>query len=551
MRGASRALTGRSLPGRHGRPLRVKMISPAKTAADSPFWRPIKYSLFPPLGLATLAGYLDDGDEVTLQDEHVEQLDLDDEPDLVVIQVYITSAYRAYALADHYRAQGRARRASAGCTSTSLPGEAAAHADTIFLGPGEDTWPRLPARTSAPGRPGRVYRSTVRTLAGMPPAAPRPDQAPPVPRAQLARRLARLPARLRLLLQGRVLRGRPVLLHAGGRRRAGRDRAPARPPPVLPRRPPLRRPAVRRGALRRHARHGAGLAGGRHRATPSCAPGLLEKAVERGLRSLFVGFETLERRRTSRRSASSRTWAATTTRPSAACTTSASWSTAASSSAWTTTTPDVFDRTVEWAVAQGIETATFHILTPYPGTRAVRAHGAPRAASRRRDWDLYDTRHAVFRPARMTAEQLEAGYWRRLPRLLPLELDLRGGVAHGDLREHARHLAYTGGWKKLEPLWDLAIRAGKVHAFVPLLETILDRFRQRRRGDAGAPGPGHPGRHPGSMAMSRAARDRAAGLAPPRHQRPAARSAPAAAEHVTSSRPARLGVSAVARPSNG
>ena len=35
------------------------MILPRKTASDSPFWRPIKYSLFPPLGLATLAAYLD------------------------------------------------------------------------------------------------------------------------------------------------------------------------------------------------------------------------------------------------------------------------------------------------------------------------------------------------------------------------------------------------------------------------------------------------------------------------------------------------------------
>jgi hypothetical protein len=28
----------------------------------------------------------------------------------------------------------------------------------------------------------------------------------------------------------------------------------------------------------------------------------------------------------------------------------------------------VFESTVEWAIAQGVETATFHILTPYPGT---------------------------------------------------------------------------------------------------------------------------------------------------------------------------------------
>src|SRR5512140_715205 len=84
----------------------VKLILPALTEATSPFFRPIKYSLFPPLGLATLAGYLSPDDDVDLQDEHVERLRLDDTPDLVVIQVYITSARRAYALADHYRALG-------------------------------------------------------------------------------------------------------------------------------------------------------------------------------------------------------------------------------------------------------------------------------------------------------------------------------------------------------------------------------------------------------------------------------------------------------------
>ena len=83
--------------------MKVKMILPALTEAKSPFFRPAKYSLFPPLGLATLAGYLDDGVGVTLQDEHVEAIKLDDCPELVVIQVYITSARRAYQLADRYR----------------------------------------------------------------------------------------------------------------------------------------------------------------------------------------------------------------------------------------------------------------------------------------------------------------------------------------------------------------------------------------------------------------------------------------------------------------
>src|SRR5207245_3618384 len=88
------------------RRLRVKLILPALTEATSPYWRPIKYSLFPPLGLATLAAYLAADDEAVLEDEHVGPLAIDDRPDLVVIQVYITSARRAYRLADHYRARG-------------------------------------------------------------------------------------------------------------------------------------------------------------------------------------------------------------------------------------------------------------------------------------------------------------------------------------------------------------------------------------------------------------------------------------------------------------
>ena len=100
--------------------MRIKMILPALTEAKSPFFRPIKYSLFPPLGLATLAAYCDPGDEIDIQDEHVEKLTLDDDPELVVIQTYITSAYRAYELADHYRRRG-VHVALGGLHVTSLP----------------------------------------------------------------------------------------------------------------------------------------------------------------------------------------------------------------------------------------------------------------------------------------------------------------------------------------------------------------------------------------------------------------------------------------------
>ncbi len=78
-----------------------------------------------------------------------------------MIEVYITSAYRAYAIADRYRARG-VFVALGGLHVTALPAEAASHADAIFLGPGEQTFPRflehLRARATA--------RSTDPPLAG-------------------------------------------------------------------------------------------------------------------------------------------------------------------------------------------------------------------------------------------------------------------------------------------------------------------------------------------------------------------------------------------------
>ncbi|MCL5280729.1 MAG: cobalamin-dependent protein, partial [Planctomycetes bacterium] len=147
--------------------MRVKMILPALTEAKSPYWRPIKYSLFPPLGLALLAAYLDPDDVVDLQDEHVETLTLDDRPDLVVIEVYITSAHRAYELADLYWARG-SYVCLGGLHVTACPEEASLHADTIFCGPGEDTWPAF-LTDFHQGRPHALYRSTQRTLTGIPP----------------------------------------------------------------------------------------------------------------------------------------------------------------------------------------------------------------------------------------------------------------------------------------------------------------------------------------------------------------------------------------------
>ena len=90
--------------------------------------------------------------------------------------------------------------------------------------------------------------------------------------------------------------------------------------------------------------------------------------------------------------------------------------------------PDVFETTVRWIEENRLECATFHILTPYPGT--------PLFDEMQRDgrilhknWALYDTGHVVFQPKHMSPDELAEGYawcyrrlfshrsiWRRRPR---------------------------------------------------------------------------------------------------------------------------------------
>jgi radical SAM superfamily enzyme YgiQ (UPF0313 family) len=448
--------------------MQVKMILPALTEATSPFFRPVKYSLFPPLGLATLAAYLGNDDEVIIQDEHVETLDLDDEPDLVVIQVYVTSANRSYALADHYRARG-AWVALGGLHVTSLPEEAAIHADTIFLGPGEDTWSRFLGDFRA-GRCAKVYRSRTRTLEGMPP-----------PRRDLIRR------ELYLVPNSLVVsRGCPHhcdFCYKDGFFEGGRgfytqtvddalaeiDRLRGRHLYFLDDNllgDPRFADALFRG-MRGMGR--VWQAAGTIQSV--LRPGLLEQAVEAGLRSLFVGFETLDPeglRSQNKHPNLGRDYDLAVRRlHDLGVMINASFVFGMDGE-----DEGVFDRTVDWAVSRGIETATFHILTPYPGTalhRRMRTDGRILHS----DWDRYDTRHAVFRPNGMKPEALEAGYWRAYRNFYRWGSILEGASTKPSVRGALRHFAYAAAWKKFEPLWDALIRAHQVFRALPLLEAVL------------------------------------------------------------------------------
>jgi radical SAM superfamily enzyme YgiQ (UPF0313 family) len=474
--------------------MRVTMILPALTEATSPLFRPIKYSLFPPLGLATLAAYLRDDDEVRILDEHVEHIDNVvniDRPDLVVIQVYITSARRSYELADQYRQRG-VFVALGGLHVTSLPDEAAAHADAVFLGPGEDTWPRFLVDFRR-GAPLRKYVSTERTLQNL----------PPIRRDLIKRHRYLVPNSIV------VSRGCPhhcdfcykdAFFSAGHTTGAGRttgggksfytqlvddalaeiDRLPGRHLYFLD--------DHLLGNRRFAAALFDGMAGmGRvwqaaGTVDSILAPDLLEKAVAAGLRSMFVGFETVNEENLAaqrKRQNIGRSYAAVARRlHEAGVMVNASFVFGMDGDG-----PDVFDRTVEWAVRNGLETATFHIMTPYPGTGLFRRMAAEDRIVHR-DWDLYDTRHVVYRPRGLTPDQLEAGYWKAYRDFYTWRSIWRGAAAKPALGDRMRHLAYAGAWKKFEPVWDLLIRSGQVLHALPLLETALGSFGKRR--------PAHP-----------------------------------------------------------
>jgi len=462
--------------------MKVKMILPALTEAKSPFFRPIKYSLFPPLGLATLAAYLSPDDEVVIQDEHVEALDLTDEPDLVVIQVYITSAYRAYQLADHYRAKGT-YVALGGLHVTSLPDEAAPHADSIFLGPGEDIWPQFLADYRA-GHPAKRYQSEVRTLLG----------APPIRRDLIKRHLYLVPNSIV------VSRGCPHVCDFCYKEaffKGGRSFYTQKVDDALAEieRLPGRHLYFLDDHLFGNARFArelfAGMKGmGRLWQAAGTVQtvlksGLLEKAVEAGLRSLFVGFETLNSDNLAEQHKVqnlNRDYNATIRRlHDLGVMVNGSFVFGMDHDDET-----VFERTVSWAIEQGIETATFHILTPYPDTELHRRMEAD-GRMLHRNWDLYDTRHVVYKPARITSEALEAGYWRAYKDFYRWGSIFQGASAKETLTGKLRHVAYAGGWKKFEPLWDFAIRVKQAAHMLPVLESILAGFGRLASDDGGTP----------------------------------------------------------------
>lgn len=454
--------------------MKVKLILPALAEAESPFWRPIKYSLFPPLGLATLAAYLAPDDDVDLQDQHVEPINLNDHPDLVIIQVYITNAYRSYKLADYYRQRG-AYVILGGLHVTSLPEEAMLHADSVFLGPGEETFPEFLVDFKK-RQPKKVYHSSNRSL----------SQIPPIRRDLIKRD--------RYLVPNSIVVSRGCPHHCdfcykdaffdGGKTfytqrvddaLAEIDRLPGKHLYFLD--------DHLLGDIRFARQLFDGMKG-MNRVFQAAATvdsilrgNLIEKAAEAGLRSLFVGFETFSPdnlKQSNKKQNLAKDYSEATRRlHSLGIMINGSFVFGLDDD-----NQDVFKRTVDWGVQNSITTATYHILTPYPGTALYKKLEREKRLLTN-NWDLYDTRHVVYQTKNMSADDLKTGYDWAYNEFYTWANIVRASTQHDSYKHKLKHLFYAGGWKKFEPLWNFLIKTKNLNNMLPLLESILSKVKAK------------------------------------------------------------------------
>jgi radical SAM superfamily enzyme YgiQ (UPF0313 family) len=114
-----------------------------------------------------LAALTPPGWDIEHVDEEVEAVDFSRRYDLVGITFHTPSSAHAYAIADRFRARGTPV-VLGGPHVTLLPDEAEQHADVVFIGEVEDTWPRFLREFSEGRHTGRYLCHTRPSLVGVP-----------------------------------------------------------------------------------------------------------------------------------------------------------------------------------------------------------------------------------------------------------------------------------------------------------------------------------------------------------------------------------------------
>ncbi|MCM1989164.1 B12-binding domain-containing radical SAM protein [Oceanirhabdus seepicola] len=433
--------------------MKIKFILPALEEAKSPFWRPIKYSLFPPLGLATLASLCDESDEIEIVDEHIQEVILDDEPDLVCIETYITNSHRAYKIADHYRSNG-IKVAIGGVHATSMPTEAKMHADTVLIGLGESSFPKF-LKDLREGKELDYYNQGAVSFDYL-----------PLPRRDLIKSEKYLVPNSMVFSRG--CPNRCSFCYISSFYKGGKSFYTYKIDRILEEIDSMKGRHLYflddnlfadKKLSRELFREMKGMNKffqGAITVDSVLDDDTIELAYEAGFRSAFIGFESINQdniRLTNKRSNLVDNYRRAIKRlDQLGIMINGSFIFGLDKD-----NLDVFDRTTQWAINSGITTATNHILTPYPGT-ALFEKMKEEGRILTEEWKLYDTRHLVFSHPKISKEQMEVGYKRAYNNFYKWGNIIKSSSEHEHLKMKLKHFTYAGAWKKFEPVWNFIIK---------------------------------------------------------------------------------------------
>jgi len=208
---------------------------------------------------------------------------------------------------------------------------------------------------------------------------------------------------------------------------------------------------------------------------------LIEKAAEAGMRSVFVGFETLTNGnlvQSNKRQNIGRDYEEAIKRlHSLGIMINGSFVFGLDDDG-----KDVFKRTVDWAVRNALTTCTFHVLTPYPGTKLFQQMETE-GRILHRNWDLYDTRNVVYETRSLSAGELKKGYDWAYKSFYSWNNILKASMQHNNMKHAVKHFTYAGGWKKFEPLWNFMIKTQGLNKMLPLLESVLAKVKNGNKSE--------------------------------------------------------------------
>jgi radical SAM superfamily enzyme YgiQ (UPF0313 family) len=368
-----------------------------------------KHVLTPSLALISVAAATPTEWDVRYWDENLLQGAPPSEPfpQVVGITVHLTFAERAYELSRWYRERG-AKVVLGGLHVLSCPDECALHADALAIGEGVQVWPEI-LRDVEAGTLRPSYRGSYR----------RPYREDPPPRRSLLPRRAFLTTTSLIATRGCHNRCGFCYLATGGLMMpyqvkdvedvVAEFRADRQPYGVFIDNNLGSRPDYLR-ELCRALRPMEVIWSAAVTIDVTDDPALVREMAMAGCTGVFVGFESLSGENlveANKKTPSPADYA----RRVAILHDHGIQVNGSFVLGFDHDRPDVFDRTVSWIEEARLECATFHILTPYPGTPLFRQMESD-GRLLHKDWRLYDTAHAVFRPRHMSPDGLEEGYAR-------------------------------------------------------------------------------------------------------------------------------------------